>query len=133
MKYNEKLKSLKLTGNEMHDCYRHISRAIYPVLEAFSKEHETEHYQLIAWSFKQLATNEGSPKSIKKDLVHGVISKKTAKEKLCFYMLPEEAEHLVDNPEDISGDIEIFATQVYDKAINLGLKYFALEFRDMCD
>lgn len=133
MKYNEKEKCLKLTDKEMQDCYKHISRAIYPTLERFAKERksDTDDFDIIAWSFRELATSESAPKNIKKDLIHGVIRPHEAEMRFKRYVDKGEAEYLSNNPKDIDGITLTFLEKMYDQQIDLGLYLFHREFRNM--
>lgn len=142
MKYNEKEKCLKLTDKELQDCYKHISRAIYPTLERFAKERKEsidprdkllgpDDFDIIAWSFRELATSESAPKNIKKDLIHGVIRPHEAEERLKVYTDRCEAEYISNNPKDIVGITLVFLEKMYNQQIDLGLYLFRREFRNM--
>jgi len=142
MKYNEKEKCLKLTDKELQDCYKHISRAIYPTLERFAKERKEsidprdkllgpDDFDIIAWSFRELATSESAPKNIKKDLVHGVIRPFEAEMRFKRYLEKGEAEYISNNPKDIDGMTLTFLEKMYNQQIDLGLYLFHREFRNM--
>ena len=131
MKYNEKEKCLKLTDKELQDCYKHISRAIYPTLERFAKERKSDDFDIIAWSFRELATSESAPKNIKKDLIHGVIRPHEAEERMKRYTDRCEAEYISLNPKDIHGITLVFLEKMYNQQIDLGLYLFHREFRNM--
>ena len=143
MKYNEKEKCLKLTDKELRDCYRHISRAIYPTLERFAKERKEsidprdkllpnpDKFDYIAWTFRELATSESSPKNIKKDLIHGVIRPFEAEMRFKMYLEKGEAEYLSSHPNEIEGIVLEFLEKMYNQQIDLGLYHFSREFRNM--
>lgn len=142
MKYNEKEKSLKLTDKELQDCYKHISRAIYPTLERFAKERKEsidprdkllgpDDFDIIAWSFKELATSESAPKNIKKDLIHGVIRPFEAEMRFKRYIEKGEAEYMSSHPNEIDGITLVFLEKMYNQQIDLGLYLFHREFRNM--
>ena len=142
MKYNEKEKCLKLTDKELQDCYKHISRAIYPTLERFAKERKEsidprdkllgpDDFDIIAWSFRELATSESSPKNIKKDLIHGVIRPFEAEMRFKRYLEKGEAEYMSSHPNEIEGIVLEFLEKMYNQQIDLGLYLFHKEFRNM--
>lgn len=142
MKYNEKEKCLKLTDKELQDCYKHISRAIYPTLERFAKERKEsidprdkllgpDNFDIIAWSFRELATSESAPKNIKKDLIHGVIRPFEAEMRLKRYLEKGEAEYMSGHPNEIEGNCLEFLEKMYNQQIDLGLYLFHREFRNM--
>lgn len=142
MKYNEKEKCLKLTDKELRDCYKHISRAIYPTLERFAKERKEsidprdkllgpDNFDIIAWSFRELATSESSPKNIQKDLTHGVIRPFEAEMRFKRYIEKGEAEYMSSHPNEIEGIVLEFLEKMYNQQIELGLYLFHKEFRNM--
>jgi hypothetical protein len=131
MKYNEKEKCLKLTDKELQDCYKHISRAIYPTLERFAKERKSDDFDIIAWTFKEIATSQSSPKNIIKDLIHGVIRPSVAEARFKKYISNGEAEYMSNNPKEIDDTTFALLDKMYEQQIDLGLYLFRKEFRNM--
>ena len=142
MKYSIKEKCLKFTNKEMKECYKNIAKAIYPILENYARMRREsidwrdgllgkDEYDYIAWSFKELATSEDSPRNIKESLEKGIIKPWRAKLKFKYYIKEDRAEHILEHLNEMDEEAWASLDKLYNERINFGLYNFFLYFRDM--